>query len=150
MVKNATYLSSSNSYVIVDDNVPPFSCLWAYDVEKNRLEISFTKKTTDTTTFFIVYYDNANGVYRWGMHFEIIYANQSFQMAGVYDAKTIFEDIDYISYTATSFPDYLLLDAQEMAAGYCYLNALFFQILLDETNSDITNWGYTNVPIIED
>ncbi len=145
--KNGTYSNSTNSYVILDENVYPYSCLWSYDINTSRLAVSFTKKTTDSVTFFIVYYNNANGVYRWGMHFEITYANQSFQMEGVYDARTIFRDTDHISYAATTFPDYLVLEAQELAADCCYLNVLFFRILLEEANSDIMNWGYTNISI---
>ena len=144
MKSNGTYLSDFNSYAMSDSSYP-FSILWSYKKTKNCLEVSFTKTSSSVNLFFITYYNDANGTYKWGMNYEIVSSGKSFQMEGVKNMKTLYDSTSSISYTSTSFPDYLITDGKQLAAGSLKSNAAFFQALLDTYGGSIKNWGYTNL-----
>lgn len=144
MKANATYLSASNSYAITEGDSSLWT-LWSYKPSKNQLELSLTKETSDISIFFITYYTNSKGTYTWGMNIKFKDTNESFQMTGYINASSIHNETNMISYTTSTFPDYLEYDACNLAAINVRVNAGFLQALLDNFDGNIKNWGYTNI-----
>lgn len=140
------YISSYNAYgKTFTDN--PFDALWIYKINTNKLEVSFTKTTNSIISFFITYYSNSNGIYSWGMNYIIRSNNRSFQMEGVVEAQSLFDSTSSLSYTNTSFPDYLISDGCQLAASYYKTNVSFLQMLLNEYDGKASCWGYTNLSL---
>lgn len=144
MLSNGNYLNDSNSYVL-HDYYAPTDILWSYKNHLNQLEVSFIKDTASVKMFFIVYYNNAEGIYRWGMNYTIKSQSVSYQMEGVFDVRGLYDSTNYISYTASTFPNYLTLDAQSLAAGGMKGIAAYLQVLLMNFDASVENWGYINI-----
>ncbi len=146
MVENANYVQTSNYYGWTE-TASPFDILWTYKPNQNRVEVSFTKTTSSVILFFITYYDNSNGHYNWGMNYKVVSSNTSYQMEGTINAQTLTDSTYYLSYTASTFPNSMISDAQHLAATNYRSNVGFFQSVLDMYDSKSSYWGYTNLSL---
>ena len=146
MIDNATYVPSGNYYGWYEEWTP-YDVLWTYKPDKNQVEVSFVKTTSTVILFFITYYNNSDGVYRWAMNYEMVSSGTSFQMEGTLKANSITDNTTYLSYTASSFPSYLQLDGQKLAAQSYRANVGYFQSILDLYGGKSSQWGYTNLTL---